>query len=122
MELMACIIGLNALKRKCAVIIHSDSKYVVNGIEKGWAKRWQANGWMRNKTEFAENADLWKKLLKLCNAHDVEFKWVKGHAGNTENECCDQLAAKAALKRDLPTDTAYEKGQTTVAGDGTPLC
>jgi ribonuclease HI len=115
MELMACITGLSALKRKCAVTIHTDSKYVVNGIKKGWAKRWKANGWMRSKTECAENIDLWEKLLELCNKHDVEFKWVKGHSGNSENERCDQLAREAALKKDLLHDIAYEKGKTKVS-------
>jgi ribonuclease HI len=115
MELMACIMGLSALKRKCPVTIHSDSKYVVNGIKKGWAKRWQANGWMRNKIEYAENIDLWEKLLELCNKHNVEFKWVKGHSGNSENERCDQLAKEAVSERDLPPDTAYENGKTKVS-------
>jgi ribonuclease HI len=108
MELMACIVGLRALKRKLSVIIHSDSKYVVYGINKGWAKRWKANGWMRNKTDRAENADLWEQLIDLCGKHDVRFKWVKGHAGIPENERCDQLAVKAASKRGLPPDKVYE--------------
>ena len=108
MELMACIVGLRALKRKLSVIIHSDSKYVVYGINKGWAKRWKANGWMRNKTDRAENADLWEQLLELCDKHDVRFKWVKGHAGVPENERCDKLAVQVASKRGLPPDKVYE--------------
>jgi ribonuclease HI len=112
MELMACIVGLEALKKRCSVIIYSDSRYVINGIEKKWALRWRANSWMRTKTESAENVDLWEKLLELCEKHDVEFKWVKGHAGNTENERCDQLAKQSALKSNLPPDIAYETGKT----------
>jgi ribonuclease HI len=108
MELMACIVGLKALKRELSVVLYSDSKYVVNGITKGWAKRWKANGWMRNKFDKAQNADLWKQLLELCDKHDVRFKWVKGHAGIPENERCDRLAVKAASKRGLPPDRVYE--------------
>ena len=107
-ELTACIEGLKALKRKLSVIVYSDSKYVVEGIAKGWAKRWKSNGWMRNESERAENADLWEQLLELCDKHDVTFKWVKGHAGVPENEKCDQLATQAAAKRDLPPDKVYE--------------
>ena len=112
MEIMACIEGLKTLKKPCQVIIYSDSKYVVNAIEKGWVQKWRSNGWMRTKTESAENVDLWEDLLKLCERHKVEFRWVKGHAGNPENERCDQLAKQNALKSDLPPDKAYEQGKT----------
>lgn len=74
MELMACIVGLKALKRKLSVVLYSDSKYVVDGISEGWAKQWKANKWMRNKYERAKNVDLWKQLLDLCEKHDVEFE------------------------------------------------
>jgi ribonuclease HI len=112
MELLACIEGLKALKKPCSVVIYSDSKYVVNAVEKGWARRWQSQGWMRTKTEPAENVDLWEKLLELCDKHQVEFKWVKGHAGNAENERCDQLANLSALKPNNPQDIAYETKKT----------
>lgn len=112
MELLACIEGLIALKKRCSVVIHSDSKYVVDAVEKGWARRWRSRGWMRTKTEPAENVDLWEQLLELCDKHHVEFKWVKGHAGNTENERCDQLANLSALKPNLPADIAYETKKT----------
>jgi ribonuclease HI len=113
MELLACIQGLKALKYPCAVTLYSDSQYVVNGISKGWAKRWRAKGWMRNQLDPAENADLWAILLDLCDIHRVEFCWVRGHAGNRENERCDQLAKDAATntKKQSP-DTAFENGQT----------
>ena len=109
MELMACIAGLQAFKNTSAIILFSDSRYVVNGIEKGWARKWQANGWMRTRTEPAVNPDLWEQLLSLCDKHDVEFRWVKGHAGIEANERCDELATMAASKPNLSADTVYEK-------------
>ena len=114
MELMACIVGLRSLKSKRSVTIYSDSKYVVDGIEKGWAERWKAHDWMRTRTEKAENADLWSGLLELCEKHEIIFKWVKGHAGNPENERCDKLAMKAMSKKGLPPDSNYEAGKTRV--------
>jgi ribonuclease HI len=112
MELWACIEGLKALKHRCEVVLYSDSKYVVDGITKGHARKWQANGWKRTEKDMAENVDLWEELLGECEQHDVEFRWVRGHAGNPDNERCDQLAAQAAQGRDLPADTAYETGKT----------
>jgi ribonuclease HI len=114
MELMACIEGFKALKSRTTLTLYSDSRYVVNGISKGWAEKWRGNGWMRTRTEAAENYDLWEQLLDLCGRHTVEFVWVKGHAGNRENERCDQLATGAAAKKDLPRDRAYENGKTRV--------
>ena len=92
MELTAVIEGLSALKRPCRVTVITDSKYVVDGIEKGWAKKWRSQGWMRNKSERALNPDLWEKLLSLLERHEVSFQWIKGHAGHPENERCDALA------------------------------
>lgn len=112
MELLACIKALKALKYPCSVILHSDSRYVVDGLEKGWAKKWQSQGWMRNKDEAAKNADLWSQLLNLCDAHQVAFEWVKGHAGNPENQLCDALANGAAQQAGLPPDNNYEQGRT----------
>lgn len=97
MELTAVIKGLQALKRPCAVDVRSDSKYVVDAVEKGWARKWRANGWMRGKTEPALNPDLWETLLALLEKHEVAFHWVRGHSGNAENERCDKLA-KDAIK------------------------
>ena len=108
MELMGPIEGLQALNQSCRVTLHSDSQYVVKGIEKGWAKRWRGNGWMRNKRERAVNPDLWEILLDLCEAHEVEFRWVRGHAGDVENERCDQLPVEAAHRKNLPVDEGYE--------------
>lgn len=114
MELMACIVGLKALGPGYTdpVRVLTDSRYVVNGIEKGWAKKWQQNNWMRDKTHSAENIDLWSMLLDLTEKYDARFEWVKGHAGNRENERCDELAKLSAVKPDLSPDLAYEKGET----------
>ena len=110
MELMACIAGLKAVKKPASIVLYSDSKYVVNGMEKGWAKRWRKNGWMRTETEPALNSDLWEKMLELCGYHRVRFKWVKGHAGHPQNERCDRLAGNAAKGKRLSVDSVYEKG------------
>lgn len=98
MELSAVIEALKALREPCAVTLYSDSQYVCNAIKLGWAKKWRANGWMRNKKEPALNPELWDTLLKLCDIHKVEVVWVKGHAGHPENERCDALAVAAAQR------------------------
>lgn len=110
MELLGAIEGLRALNDRCSVKLHTDSQYVVNAIEKGWAAKWRANGWMRNKKEKAVNPDLWEQLLTLCQKHDVQFIWVRGHSGNRENERCDVLAVAASMKPNLPADEMYERG------------
>ena len=109
MEMMACIVALRELKVPSSVIMHCDSKYVVDGMMKGWAVRWRSKNWMRTKTEKAKNADLWAELLNLCERHDVEFRWVKGHAGIAENERCDFLVNREQAKTGLPADEVYEK-------------
>ena len=95
MEILAAIVALEALKESCRVNLHSDSRYLVDAIEKGWVTRWQAAGWMRNKKEAAQNADLWERLLPLLARHKVRFIWVRGHADNAENNRCDVLARAA---------------------------
>ncbi|MEY2977365.1 MAG: ribonuclease HI [Prochlorotrichaceae cyanobacterium] len=109
MEILAAIVGLETLKEPCQVQLYSDSQYVVNAISKGWAKRWQSKGWMRNKEEKALNPDLWERLLSLCDRHQVTFNWVRGHSGDVENERCDRLAVAAAKGLDLEPDTGYEQ-------------
>ncbi len=101
MELCAVINALEALKEPCHVILTTDSQYVVNGMEKGWARSWQRNGWMKKDKQPAMNPDLWERLLKLSGIHKIDFIWVKGHAGHPENERCDELAVTAykALKK-----------------------
>jgi ribonuclease HI len=108
MEMMAAIVGLQSLNQPCEVTLHSDSKYLVDAMTKGWAAKWQANGWKRNKKESAKNPDLWQQLLDLCDHHRVDFRWVRGHSGHPENERCDRLAVAAAHQRDLPIDQGYE--------------
>jgi ribonuclease HI len=107
MELLACIVGLEQFRSPAAVALYSDSRYVVDGITKGWAKNWRRNGWRKSNGSPALNPDLWERLLTLCERHDVRFVWVKGHAGNPGNERCDQLATQAAAQGDLPPDEGY---------------
>jgi len=107
MELTAVIVGLEALRRPCQVNLWTDSRYVINGIEKGWAQKWRRNGWKHDKKRPARNPDLWQRLLELCEEHAVEFNWVKGHSGNPGNERCDQLATEAAQRPGLPEDSGY---------------
>jgi len=98
MELMAVIVALEALKEQCNVILTSDSKYVIDALEKGWAKKWQSNNWMRTNKDKALNPDLWERLLKLTDYHNMTYNWIKGHAGHTENERCDKMAVAAYQK------------------------
>lgn len=116
MELMACIAAIDTLQTPADLLLHSDSRYVVNGISKGWARKWRANGWMRTKIEAAQNSDLWSRLLDLCDEHRVRFVWVHGHAGNRENERCDRLATDAAQGPDLREDHAYVRSRNRVPG------
>ena len=92
MELLAVIRGLQALKEYCIVDLYSDSKYVIDGLEKGWAAAWRANGWRKADKKPALNADLWEQLIDLVTLHAVRYHWVKGHAENPYNNRCDQLA------------------------------
>jgi len=108
MELMAIIVGLESLKESCYVEIYSDSKYIVDAINQGWAEKWRANNWKRNKKEKAKNIDLWSKLLDLLDRHEVEIHWVKGHAGHPENERCDKLAVTAATSPNLMEDIVID--------------
>ena len=98
MELSAVINALKLLKEPCSVTLFSDSKYVCDAIQKGWAKKWKSNNWMRSKNSPALNPDLWEQLLALLDKHNVYVNWVKGHAGHPENERCDKLAV-SAIKR-----------------------
>ena len=92
MELMAVIVALEALKEPCSVTVTTDSKYVSDGIVQGWAKSWKAKGWKKADGKPALNPELWDRLLSLLDIHEVEFVWVKGHAGHPYNERCDALA------------------------------
>ena len=101
MELMAVITGLEALKKACDVTIYSDSKYVVDAFNNKWIDGWIKKGWKTAGKSPVKNVDLWKRLLAAKEKHDVEFIWVKGHAGHDYNERCDTLAVSAAKKEDL---------------------
>ena len=98
MELLGAIKALELLKEPCRVLLTSDSKYLVDGINLGWAKKWKSNNWFKTDKKKAQNTDLWEQLLTLNDRHDVTYVWVKGHAGHPYNERCDQLAV-AAIER-----------------------
>ncbi len=98
MELMAVIAGLQALKEPCSITLYTDSKYVADGIAKGWAASWRARGWKKSDKSPALNPDLWGQLLDLLEEHDVKIIWVKGHAGHRENERCDEMAVAQSKK------------------------
>ena len=108
MEIFAAIAGLEMLKQPCKVTLYSDSQYVVKAMMEGWVVTWKKKGWWRTNKERRENFDLWQKLDQLCQTHQVEFRWVKGHAGVLENERCDQLAMIALRQPNLPVDEGYE--------------
>jgi ribonuclease HI len=108
MELVAVITALKALKTRSEVVVYTDSRYVLNGVTLGWARRWRERGWMRDASHRAENSDLWATLLDLLDRHVVEFRWVKGHASSPENERCDHLAVAAAHRPDLPPDAGFD--------------
>lgn len=107
MEIMGAIVALETLKVSCKAKIFSDSQYLVNSMSKGWAKRWQAKGWVRKK-KMIPNKDLWERLLNLCEGHKISFVWVKGHYAQAENERCDELAEATARLTNLPADDGYK--------------
>ncbi len=107
MEMMAAIVALESLEPGSRVTLYSDSEYLVKAISSGWARRWQQNGWMRNRRERALNPDLWERLLELCGRHDVEFRWIRGHAESAENARADLLAMQAARQSGQPDDVGY---------------
>ena len=92
MELTAVIRGLEALKEPCIVELYSDSKYVIDALQKGWARSWQKRGWVKSDKKPALNPDLWEQLLSLTERHELRYHWVKGHADNPKNNRCDQMA------------------------------
>lgn len=104
MELMAAIVGLEALNRPCQVELYSDSQYLVNAFNQHWIESWQKKNWKRGKNEPVKNVDLWKRLLAAKAPHDVKFIWVKGHDGHPQNERCDELATTAADGTELIVD------------------
>ena len=109
MELMAVIAALEALNRPCSVELYSDSKYVVDAFNQNWIGGWLKKGWKRGKNEPVKNVDLWQRLLKAKEPHQVRFIWVKGHDGHPQNEWCDTLATTAADGKDLIEDTGLAR-------------
>ena len=108
MELTALIVALDAFQGESRpIVLHSDSRYVLNGITKGWAAGWKKRGWKKSDGSPALNPDLWARLLDLLPGLDIRFKWVKGHAGDPMNEACDHLANSTARKQGLPDDVEY---------------
>ena len=108
MELLAAIVGLEALNKPCEVTLYSDSQYLVKAFNDKWLEGWIKKGWKRGKNEPVKNVDLWKRLLRAMEPHQVEFVWVKGHAGHPQNERCDVLATTAADSDDLLDDVMEE--------------
>ncbi len=98
MELTAFIKALEILKEPCDITLCSDSKYVIDGLQKGWAKNWRAKNWIKSDRKPALNSDLWALLLDLTERHKLSYVWIKGHAGHAENERCDALAVQQAAK------------------------
>jgi len=110
MEMTAALAGLGLLKRRSAVTIYTDSKYLRDALTNGWVARWLKNGWRTRADTSVANKDLWLQLWEQTQKHDVKFEWVRGHAGNVENERCDELATSMSARDDLPPDAGYEDG------------
>ncbi len=108
MELLAVIAGLEALTKPCEVMVYSDSRYVVDAVEKGSVVRWKAAGWWRSKTHKVKNVDFWERFLAAAEMHSIALSWVPGHQGVEENERCDRLAGEASRSENLLADTGYE--------------
>ncbi len=105
MELMAVLKGLEALNKPCKIEVYSDSQYIVNAFNQGWLNKWVINNWTRGKKrDPVKNIDLWKKIIKAKEKHEVQFIWVRGHNGHPQNERCDFLATSAADGDDLKED------------------
>jgi ribonuclease HI len=107
MELIAVITGLEALKRTCEVKLYSDSKYIIDAVNKGWTKKWKENGWRRDRNKPVKNVDLWIKILNLAERHKITWVWVKGHDENVFNNRCDKLAQEAINKQPLQEDLGF---------------
>lgn len=112
MELLAVIVALEALNRPCEVELYSDSQYVVNAFNQHWVESWLRRGWKNAKKEPVANVDLWQRLLAAKEPHEVNFHWVRGHAGNAQNERCDELATQAADGPGRIVDEGYERERT----------
>lgn len=108
MEIRGVLHALEQLSRPCRVVIHTDSRYVCDAVEKRWLQNWVRNGWKTAGKKPVKNRDLWERLIAVLKTHDVRFSWIKAHAGHPENERCDTLAKAAAMAGNLPADEGYE--------------
>ena len=107
MEVMAAVIGLETLKKSCNVMLCSDSKYLINAIQENWLENWVKKGWKTAGKKPVKNVDLWQRLIDVMQKHEIEFVWVKGHAGHEFNEICDKLAVNAYNGENLKKDTGF---------------
>lgn len=107
MEMLGAIVGLEALKRPCAITLWSDSQYLIHALSKGWLASWQKKGWRTADKKPVKNRDLWERLLLAIDGHQVDWRWVRGHNGDVENERCDALAVAAANAGNLLEDVGY---------------
>lgn len=112
MELMGIIKSLEELKKPCIISLHSDSRYVVDALNKGWVRNWMKNNWKKSDGSPVKNVDLWKRLIELAKPHKISWIWVKGHAGNEFNSRCDRLAVLASMGDGLAADTGYGEDTT----------
>lgn len=119
MELLAAITGIEALPAPCKVTLYSDSRYLVDAMNKGWLRGWKSRRWSRANNQYLKNADLWKRLDAATVSHEISWNWVKGHAGHPENERCDSLADGAARSSKLPPDDGFlaEEARQNAQGD-----
>jgi ribonuclease HI len=111
MELMAAIVGLRALNRRCRVKLITDSEYLAESLNRGSVQRWRDNGWWRSPNQRAANHDLWTLLLELVASHDVQAVWTRGHAGQADNERCDPLARQAIGSASAAVDEGWEQSK-----------
>jgi len=109
MEILAALAGIQALREPCDVTVISDSKYLVDTMSKGWIHGWKKKGWSRGPNKPLKNADLWKKMSAAVESHQMHWRWVKGHAGQAENERCDALATHAADQPNNPVDEGFQE-------------
>lgn len=107
MELLAAVVALESLTKKCDVTLYSDSKYLIDAIEQNWLENWVAKGWKTASKKPVKNVDLWKRFIEIKEKHNVKFVWVKGHAGHEFNEICDKLAVEAYNETDLKQDSGF---------------
>ena len=111
MEILAALTGIESLLEPCQITVYSDSKYVIDTMDKGWIHGWKKKGWSRGPNKPLKNADLWQRMAEAIHGHQISWKWVKGHSGQPENERCDQLATEAADLRGNPKDSGFKPDQ-----------